>query len=128
MQDEPGIVKSTFGRFIFNEMIPQDLGYVDRTDPEQQARSRVRLPVGKKKLEDIIARCIRVHGAHETARLLDDVKALGYKYSTKSGISIGIEDMIVPDVKEKMLSEADEKVEFVNKKYERGLLDEVRPL
>ncbi|MBR2294619.1 MAG: DNA-directed RNA polymerase subunit beta' [Clostridiales bacterium] len=121
---ERGIVDSSFGRFIFNEIIPQDLGYVDRTDPANKFVLECDFQVGKKKLEDIIARCIRVHGAHETARLLDDVKALGYKYSTKSGISIGIEDMIVPDVKEKMIKDADAQVEHVNNMYNRGFLSE----
>ncbi len=121
---ETGIIRSSFGRFIFNEIVPQDLGYVDRSLPENKLALECDFQIGKKNLEDIIARCIRVHGAGETATFLDNVKALGYKFSTRSGISIGIEDMIVPDVKEKMLSEADEKVEFVNKKYERGLLNE----
>ncbi|MBO4242563.1 MAG: DNA-directed RNA polymerase subunit beta', partial [Clostridiales bacterium] len=121
---ERGIVNSSFGRFIFNQIVPQDLGYVDRTDPANKFVLECDFQIGKKQLEEIIARCIRIHGAHETARLLDDVKALGYKYSTKSGISIGIEDMIVPEVKEKMLKEADEKVDYVNRMYDRGLLSE----
>ena len=119
-----GIVRSSFGRFIFNEIVPQDLGYVDRNDPQTRLDLEIDAHVGKKKLEEIIARCIRVHGAHDTAIFLDKVKALGYKYSTKSGISIGIEDMIVPDVKEKMLKEADERVEKINTMYDRGLLNE----
>jgi len=121
---ERGLVKSSFGRFIFNQIVPQDLGYVDRTDPANKFVLECDFRIGKKELEEIIARCIRIHGAHETARLLDDVKALGYKYSTKSGISIGIEDMIVPDVKETKLREADEKVEYVNRMYDKGLLSE----
>ncbi|SMC38554.1 DNA-directed RNA polymerase subunit beta' [Oscillospiraceae bacterium] len=122
--EETGIVRSSFGRFIFNDIVPQDLGYVDRTKPENHLILECDFQIGKKKLEDIIARCIRVHGAGLTAKFLDDVKALGYKYSTKSGISIGIEDMIVPDVKEKMLKDADDKVDYINRMYDRGLVNE----
>ena len=119
-----GLVESTLGRFIFNEIIPQDLGYVDRSKKGKELVLECDFVVGKKKLADIIARSIRVHGIGATAKLLDNVKAMGYKYSTRGGISIGIEDMIVPDVKEKMVHEAEDKVEYVNKMYKRGLLDE----
>ena len=118
------IVKSTLGRFIFNEIIPQDLGYVDRTQEGNELVLECDFVVGKKQLADVISRSIRVHGIGATAKLLDNIKAMGYKYSTRGGISIGIEDMIVPDVKEKMVHEAEDKVEYVNKMYRRGLLDE----
>ena len=118
------IVKSTLGRFIFNEIIPQDLGYVDRTKEGNELVLECDFVVGKKQLADVISRSIRVHGIGATSKLLDNIKAMGYKYSTRGGISIGIEDMIVPDVKEKMVHEAEEKVEYVNKMYKRGLLDE----
>ena len=118
------IVKSTLGRFIFNEVIPQDLGYVDRTKEGNELVLECDFVVGKKQLADVISRSIRVHGIGATSKLLDNIKAMGYKYSTRGGISIGIEDMIVPDVKEKMVHEAEEKVEYVNKMYKRGLLDE----
>jgi len=118
------IVYSSYGRFIFNEIIPQNLGYVDRSNPDNAFALECDFQVGKKKLEDIIARCIRVNGAARTVEFLDSVKSMGYKFSTKSGISIGIEDMIIPDVKEKMLKEADEKVDYINSMYERGLLNE----
>ena len=123
-EDVTGIVTSSFGRFIFNEIIPQDLGYVDRSVPENKLVLECDFLVGKKKLGDIIARSIRVHGSASTATLLDNIKSLGYKYSTRGGISIGIMDMIVPDVKEKMVHEAEDKVEYVNKMYDRGLLNE----
>ncbi len=119
-----GLVKSTYGRFLFNEIVPQKLGYVDRTKPENDLVLEIDFQVGKKELGGIISRCINVLGAGETAVFLDNVKSLGYKYSTKSGISIGIMDMIVPDVKEKMIAEADAKVEFITRKYERGLVNE----
>ncbi|MBR5936799.1 MAG: DNA-directed RNA polymerase subunit beta' [Clostridiales bacterium] len=118
------LVKSTLGRFIFNEIIPQDLGYVDRTKEGNELVLECDFVVGKKQLADVISRSIRVHGIGATAKLLDNIKAMGYKYSTRGGISIGIEDMIVPDVKEKMVHEAEDKVEYVNKMYKRGLLDE----
>ena len=119
-----GLVASTLGRFIFNEIIPQDLGYVDRTKAENELVLECDFVVGKKKLADIISRSIRVHGIGATSKLLDNIKAMGYKYSTRGGISIGIADMIVPDVKEKMVHEAEEKVEYVAKMYHRGLLDD----
>jgi DNA-directed RNA polymerase subunit beta' len=118
------LVKSTLGRFIFNEIIPQDLGYVDRSIPGNELMLECDFLIGKKKLEDVISRAIRIHGIGKTAILLDDVKSLGFKYSTRGGISIGIEDMIVPDVKEKMIHEAEEKVEHVNNMYHRGMLNE----
>ena len=118
------IVKSTLGRFIFHEIIPQDLGYVDRTKEGNELVLECDFVVGKKQLADVISRSIRIHGIGATSKLLDNIKAMGYKYSTRGGISIGIEDMIVPDVKEKMVHEAEEKVEYVNKMYKRGLLDE----
>lgn len=118
------IIYSSYGRFLFNEVIPQNLGYVDRTNPENEFTLECDFQVGKKQLGDIIARCIRINGAARTVKFLDAVKSMGYKYSTVSGISIGIEDMIIPDVKEKMLSEADEKVERINRMYERGLMND----
>jgi len=119
-----GLVKSTLGRFIFNEIIPQDLGYVDRSIAGNELTLECEFLVGKKALEDIISRAIRIYGIGLTAKLLDDVKALGYKYATRSGISIGIEDMIVPEVKERMIHEAEDKVEHINRMYQRGMLNE----
>ncbi len=119
-----GLVKSTLGRFIFNEIIPQDLEYVDRTIPGNELLLECDFLVGKKALEGLISRAIRIHGIGTTAQLLDNIKSLGYKYSTRGGISIGIEDMIVPDVKEKMIKDAEEKVEHINRMYQRGMLNE----
>ena len=119
-----GVVTSSFGRFIFNEIIPQDLGYVDRTNPETRLDLECDFLVGKKQLEKIISKCIDVHGVERTTKFLDDVKAMGYKYSTISGISIGISDMIIPDIKEKMIKEADDMVEKINLGYQRGFLKE----
>ena len=147
---ETGLVESTLGRFIFNEIVPQDLGFVDRKIPENRlkleidfeklasqkeraAKAKAENPdkeikfefaMGKKKLEKIIAKCIAVHGLERTTKFLDDVKAMGYKYSTISGISIGIEDMIIPDIKDKMIAEGDEKVEQINTEAEMGFYSE----
>ena len=118
------VVYSSYGRFLFNEVVPQNLGYVDRSNPDNEFALECDFQVGKKQLGDIIARCIRINGAARTVKFLDSVKAMGYKYSTVSGISIGIEDMIIPDVKEKMLKEADEKVESINRMYEKGFLND----
>ena len=123
-QMKKGLVKSTLGRFIFNEIIPQDLGYVDRSIAGNELLLECDFLIGKKMQEDIISRTIRVHGIAFSADLLDKIKALGYKYSTRGGLSIGFEDMIVPDVKEKMIKDAEEKVEKVNLMYQRGLLNE----
>ncbi len=119
-----GLVTSTLGRFIFNEVIPQDLGYVDRTKPENALLLECDFLVGKKELGQIIERNIRYHGISVTSELLDKIKNLGFHYSTKGGISIGIFDMIVPDVKKKYLSEAEAKVDAISARYMRGLTDD----
>ena len=134
---ETGLVESTLGRFIFNEVVPQDLGFVDRSIPENHLKLEIDFPkiadqkdgktefaMGKKKLEKIIARCIAVHGLERTTVFLDDVKAMGYKYSTISGISIGIEDMIIPDIKDKMIAEGDIQVEEINEAAMEGFFTE----
>jgi len=117
-----GLVESCLGRFIFNEVVPQDLGYVDRTVPGNELKLECDFVVGKKELGKIIATCIAVHGTERTTKFLDAVKSMGYKYSTISGISIGIGDMIIPDIKEKMLEEADKKVDMINQGYMQGML------
>jgi len=119
-----GLVKSTLGRFIFNAIIPQDLGYVDRSIPGNELLLECDFLIGKKMQEDIISRTIRIHGAGFSSILLDDIKDMGYRFSTRSGLSIGVEDMIVPDVKEKMISDAEKKVEKINQMYQRGMLNE----
>jgi len=123
-ESKTGLVESTLGRFIFNEIVPQDLGYVDRTAEGNDLVLECDFLVGKKQLEDIISRCIAVHGTERTTIFLDDAKGLGYKYSTISGISIGIEDMIIPDIKEKMIKEADAKVDKIAVGYQKGFLKE----
>lgn len=123
-EERTGLVESTLGRMIFNEILPQNLGYVDRSQPENAFKLECDFLIGKKQLGKIIERCIRVAGITETAKILDRIKTLGYKYSTRSGISIGIFDMIVPDVKKRFLEEAEKKVDFINDRHQCGLLNE----
>ncbi len=117
-----GIIDATVGRLIFNEKIPQDLGFVDRSKPENALALEIDFRVDKKKLGVIIDKSIKIHGITETATLLDDVKAMGFKYSTRGAITVGVSDMEIPEEKKTYLAEADEEIEKVTKKYLRGLL------
>ena len=119
-----GIVESTLGRFIFNENIPQDLGLVDRSIPENRVALECDGLIGKKELARIIEYSIRVHGITTTAQMLDRIKQLGFHYSTVGGISIGVFDMIVPNVKQQYIVEAEEKVEYINDQHQLGLLND----
>ncbi len=120
-----GIVQSTLGRFLFNSIIPQDLGFVERGDDDaSQVALECDFVVGKRELAAIIERCIDVRGITETAAVLDEIKELGFHYATVGGVSIGIFDMVVPEVKEKLIAVAEERVEFINKQYQIGLLNE----
>jgi len=117
------VVETTVGKIIFNEAIPQNLGFVDRTNPETMFNFEIDFLVGKKELGKIIERCIRVNGSHKTAEVLDKIKALGFKYSTKGAITIGITDMTIPEVKQKYLDETDKKVDEIERHYKNGLLN-----
>ena len=120
-----GLVESTLGRFIFNGIIPQSLGFVERGDDDaSQVALECDFVIGKKELARIIERSIHNCGITETARVLDEIKTLGYHYATVGGISIGIFDMIVPEVKESLIRAAEERVENVNHQYQLGLLSE----
>ena len=122
-----GIIDATVGRLIFNEKIPQDLGFVDRSIPENKLDLEVSFRVDKKKLGQIIDRSIKIHGITETATLLDDVKAMGFKYSTKGALTISVSDIEIPEEKKVLLAAAEEEIDKVTKKYLRGLLtDEER--
>jgi len=116
------VVKSTLGRFLFNEGLPQDLGFVDRSDPANDLVPEVNFLVKKGELKKIINKCISIHGATRTAEVLDYIKATGYKYSTISGISVSISDMTVPPEKEALVAQAENKVEEISTAYRRGLL------
>jgi DNA-directed RNA polymerase subunit beta' len=115
-----GIVESTLGRFLFNEIIPQDLGFVDRSKPENLLKLEVDKLVGKKQLKPILEKVINIHGASKTAEVLDDVKNLGYHYSTKAAITVSISDIIVPKEKQQMLDEAQAEVDKIASEYGRG--------
>ena len=115
-------VETTVGRIIFNETIPQDLGFVDRTDPEHAFDYEVGFRVDKKKLGEIIDRCIQKHGFTISAEVLDSIKAQGYKFSTRSGMTISIADMVVPEAKKEKIAETEKKVLAIEKQYRRGLI------
>ena len=119
-----GIVESTLGRFIFNEILPQDLGFVDRSIPENELKLEVDFHVGKKGLKQILEKVINTHGATKTAEVLDSIKAMGYKYSTRASMTVSISDMTVPAQKKQMLADAEATVEKIMKNFRRGLITE----
>ena len=120
-------VQTTVGRIIYNEGIPQDLGYVDRTDPEHEFDLEINFPVIKKNLGDIVNRCINVHGLSKSAEVLDYIKATGFKYSTLAGVTFSAADVKVPAAKADILAKAEEQVEQIRKQFKRGLItDEER--
>ena len=119
-----GTVSSTLGRFIFNEILPQDLGFVDRSIPENELVLEVDFHVGKKGLKQILEKVINIHGATKTAEVLDDIKAMGYKYSTRAAMTVSISDMTVPEKKPQLIKEAQETVDQITKNYKRGLITE----
>ena len=116
------IVEVTVGRLIFNEVVPQDLGFVDRTKPENIFEPEVAFLADKKALGKIVDACIKVHGTTKTAEVLDSVKALGYKFSTRGAITISVSDMEIPGSKAERLTEAEEEVEKITKLYRKGLI------
>ena len=122
-----GFVECTLGRLIFNEIIPQDLGFVDRTNPDNILEPEINFHVDKKQLKKILDKCINTHGVTKTAEVLDDIKAMGYKYSTRGAISVSISDMTVPASKKDILEHAQEIVDKENMLFGRGYLtDEER--
>ena len=116
------IIDCTVGQLIFNEIIPQDLGFVNRTDPEHEFDLEITETVSKGVLSKIIDRCIRIHGVTMTAEVLDRIKALGYKYSTKSGLTVAVIDATIPPEKKSILAEADAKVDRLNEQYQFGYI------
>ena len=117
-------IETTVGRILYNQGIPQDLGYVDRTNLEEIFKYEIDFTVNKKKLGDIINRCIKIHGLSESAEVLDNIKEKGFKYSTKSGLTYSMEDVKVPREKKDILANAEEEIETVRKQYKRGLITE----
>jgi DNA-directed RNA polymerase subunit beta' len=116
------IVDATVGRIIFNNAIPQDLGYVDRTDPEKCLDLEVGFSVGKKQLSAIIDKCIRRHGFTISTEMLDNVKALGYKHSTLAALTVSIADMTIPEAKYTLVAEAEKEVVKIDRQYKRGFI------
>ena len=119
-----GTVESTVGRFIFNEIIPQDLGFVDRSVEGNELLMEVDFHVGKKQLKQILEKVINVHGASQTAETLDAIKAIGYKYSTRAAMTVSISDMTVPESKKQLIADAQATVDRIAKNFSRGLITE----
>ena len=122
-----GNYKSTLGRFIFNEILPQDLGLTKRETPEDALKLEVDYHVGKKQLKKILEKVINTHGATKTAEVLDDIKAMGYKYSTRAAMTVSISDMTVPESKKDILEKAEATVDKITRNFRRGFItDEER--
>ena len=119
-----GNVESTLGRFLFNEIIPQDLSFVDRENPDNALLLEVDFHVGKKQLKQILEKVINTHGSTATAEVLDSVKSIGYKYSTRAAMTVSISDMTVPPQKPQMIQEAQDTVDKITKNFKRGLITE----
>ena len=119
-----GVEESTLGRFLFNEILPQDLGYVDRSNPENFLKLEVDFHVGKKQLKQILEKVINIHGAVKTAEVLDLIKSTGYHYSTKAAMTVSISDMTVPSRKQEMLDKAQVTVDKISQNFRRGLITE----
>ncbi len=123
-QPKSKIIETTVGKMLFNEAIPQDLGFVDRSTPDSLFNLEITQIVTKKELGKIIDKCIKAHGTTETAIVLDRIKALGFKYSTRGAITVSVSDMVIPDVKKKFIDETEAKIENITKMYKRGLISE----
>lgn len=119
-----GVVESTIGHFIFNEIIPQDLGFVDRSIPGNELKLEIDFHVAKKQLKQILEKVIDIHGAIQTAVTLDDIKAIGYKYSTKAAMTVSISDMTVPASKPQLIADTQATVDRIAKNFRRGLITE----
>ena len=122
--EHTGLVDATVGRIIFNTPVPQNLGYIDRTDPEHWLEYEVSFRVTKKTLPDIISRCMTRNGTRACAKMLDAIKAQGYKYSTLSAISVAVCDAVIPPQKSEIIADADKKVSQVSKLFNRGLISD----
>ena len=119
-----GTIESTLGRFIFNEIIPQDLGFVDREVEGNELLLEIDFHVGKKQLKQILEKVINTHGSTATAEVLDAVKSIGYKYSTRAAMTVSISDMTVPPQKPEMIQKAQDTVDKITKNFKRGLITE----
>ena len=122
--EHTGIIETTVGRLIFNEIIPQDLGFVDRSIPGNELVPEIDFLVKKSELKSILERVMNIHGATQTAITLDNIKSIGYKYSTRAAMTVSISDMTVPSTKQKLLDEAQATVDKISRDYKRGLITE----
>ena len=122
--EKSAIIESTLGRFLFNEIIPQDLGFVDREVEGNELKLEIDFHVGKKQLKQILEKVINTHGSTATAEVLDAVKSIGYKYSTRAAMTVSISDMTVPPQKPEMIQKAQDTVDRITKNYKRGLITE----
>ena len=118
------IIDTTVGRIIFNQPIPQNLGFVDRSDPDNLFKLEVEFLVGKKQLGKIIDKCIKVHGTAKTAEVLDNIKAQGFKYSTKGAITVAVCDATIPPVKKDIIADAEQRIDKISKQFRRGLISD----
>ena len=119
-----GVIETTVGRILFNEIIPQDLGFVDRTIPGNELKMEIDFLVKKKQLKQILEKVINTHGAMQTAITLDDIKAIGYKFSTRAAMTVSVSDMTVPASKKQLLADAESTVDKIAKNFRRGLITE----
>jgi DNA-directed RNA polymerase subunit beta' len=119
-----GMIDTTLGRYLFNEIIPQDLGYVDRSLEENKLKLEIDFLVGKKQLKQILEKVINVHGAFKSAETLDNIKSMGYKYSTRAAMTVSVSDMTVPASKKQLIEDAQATVDMIAKNYRRGLITE----
>lgn len=119
---ERRLIETTLGKLIFNENIPQDLGFQPRNCMDDMFKLEIDKVVVKKDLGNIVERCFRVHGVNVCARVLDNIKAMGYKYSTRGAITVAVSDIIIPPEKADMLKAADDRVRDIEKKFRRGLM------
>ena len=119
-----GLIETTVGRMIFNRPVPQDLGFVDRSIPENRFKLEIDFLVGKKQLGKIIDKCIKIHGTAQTADVLDAIKAQGYKYSTKSAITVAVCDATIPKEKKELIDKAEEQIDRITDLFKNGLLSE----
>ncbi len=119
---ESKLVDTTVGRMIFNQPIPQDLGFVDRKDHDKKFCFEIDFKVGKSQLSEIVNRCIAIHGIAKTAEVLDQIKEQGFKYSTKGAITIAVSDAVIPPQKKEYLAQAEKEIESINQQYQQGLI------
>lgn len=121
---EEGMVDTTVGQIIFNRPIPQDLGFIDRSKPENKFKFEITFLVGKKQLGQIIEKCIKVHGTAKTSEVLDEIKAQGYKYSALSGITVAVCDASIPPQKKEILQKASDRIDLISEQYKNGFLSD----